>query len=100
MNIISLMMRRLNIHSFSQFIVIMIIFAITGSLSLYITVELFQFIGLQEENLNPIIFWPLRIILLFVIYQILLLLVALPFGQFQYFWSFEKKFLSRFGLKL
>ena len=49
-------MRRLNIHSFSQFIVIMIIFAITGSLSLYITVELFQFIGLQEENLNPIIF--------------------------------------------
>ncbi len=62
-------MRRLNIHSFSQFIVIMIIFAITGSLSLYITVELFQFIGLQEENLNPIIFWPLRIILLFVIYQ-------------------------------
>ena len=59
-------MRRLNIHSFSQFIVIMIIFAITGSLSLYITVELFQFIGLQEENLNPIISWPLRIILLFI----------------------------------
>ena len=94
------MMRRLNIQSFYQFMVIMMIFAITGSLSLYITVELFQFIGLQAENLNPIIFWPIRIILLFIIYQVLLLLVALPFGQFQYFWKFEKKFLNRFGFKL
>ena len=100
MNIISFMMRRLNIQSFYQFMVIMMIFAITGSLSLYITVELFQFIGLQAENLNPIIFWPIRIILLFIIYQVLLLLVALPFGQFQYFWKFEKKFLNRFGFKL
>ena len=93
-------MRRLNIQSFYQFMVIMLIFAITGSLSLYITVELFQFIGLQAENLNPIIFWPIRIILLFIIYQVLLLLIALPFGQFQYFWKFEKKFLNRFGFKL
>ena len=93
-------MKRLNIQSFYQFMVIMLIFAITGSLSLYITVELFQFIGLQAENLNPVIFWPIRIILLFIIYQVLLLLVALPFGQFQYFWKFEKKFLNRFGFKL
>ncbi len=100
MNLISIMMRRLNIQSFYQFMVIMLIFAITGSLSLYITVELFQFIGLQAENLNPVIFWPIRIILLFIIYQVLLLLVALPFGQFQYFWKFEKKFLNRFGFKL
>ena len=100
MNLISIMMRRLNIQSFYQFMVIMLIFAITGSLSLYITVELFQFIGLQAENLNPIIFWPIRIILLFIIYQVLLLLVALPFGQFHYFWKFEKKFLNRLGFKL
>ena len=100
MNLISIMMRRLNIQSFYQFMVLMLVFAITGSLSLYITVELFQFIGLQAENLNPIIFWPIRIILLFIIYQVLLLLVALPFGQFQYFWKFEKNFLNRFGFKL
>ena len=85
-------MRRLNIQSFYQFMVIMMIFAITGSLSLYITFELFQFIGLQAENLNPIIFWPIRIILLFIIYQVLLLLVALPFGQFQYFGNLRKIF--------
>ena len=100
MRIVNAMMKRLNIMSFWQFILIMTVFAITGSLSLYITVEFFELIRLKEENFNPIIFWPIRIILLFFIYQILLLLVALPFGQFQYSWKFEKKILNRFGLKI
>ena len=100
MRIVSAMMKRLNIISFWQFTLVMIVFAITGSLSLYITVELFEIIGLKEENFNPIIFWPIRIILLFFIYQILLLVVAIPFGQLQYFWKFEKKILNRFGIKI
>ncbi len=100
MRIVYAMMKRLNIMSFWQFTLIMIVFAITGSLSLYITIEFFKIIGLQEEDLNPIIFWPIRVIFLFFIYQILLLLVALPFGQFQYFWNFEKKILNRFGIKI
>ena len=85
MRIVNAMMKRLNIMSFWQFTLIMVVFAITGSLSLYITVEFFEIIGLKEENFNPIIFWPIRIILLFFIYQILLLVVAIPFGQLQYF---------------
>ena len=100
MRIVSAMMKRLNIISFWQFTLVMIVFAITGSLSLYITVELFEIIGLKEENFNPIIFWPIRIILLFFIYQILLLVVAIPFGQLQYFWKFEKKILNRIGIKI
>ena len=100
MRIVNTMMKRLNIESFWQFTLIMIVFAITGSVSLYITVEFFEIIGLKEENFIPIIFWPIRIILLFFIYQILLLLVALPFGQFRYFWKFEKKILNRFGIKI
>ena len=67
MRIVNAMMKRLNIMSLWQFIMIMIEFAITGSLSLYITVEFFEIIGLKEENFNPIIFWPIRIILLFFI---------------------------------
>ncbi len=100
MRIVNVMMKRLNIISFWQFILIMTVFAITGSLSLYITVEFFEIIGLKEENFNPIIFWPIRIILLFFIYQILLLVVAIPFGQLQYFWKFEKKILNRVGIKI
>ena len=73
MRIVNAMMKRLNIISFWQFMLIMVVFAITGSLSLYITVEFFEIIGLKEENFNTIIFWPIRIILLFFIYQILLI---------------------------
>ena len=29
------------------------------------------------------------------IYQLILIVVALIFGEFQYFWKFEKKFLKR-----
>ena len=53
MRIVNAMMKRLNIMSFWQFTLIMVVFAITGSLSLYITVEFFEIIGLKEENFNP-----------------------------------------------
>ena len=41
-----------------------------------------------------------RIAFIFFVYQVLLLIIAIPFGQFRYFWQFEKKILSRFGFKL
>jgi len=55
---------------------------------------------LNVDSFSPLVFWPLRIIFIFFVYQILLLVIAIPFGQFQYFWQFEKKILSRFGFKL
>jgi len=78
----------------------MIVFAITGSLSLIVTVSLFEILNLNVDSFSPLVFWPLRIIFIFFVYQVLLLIIAIPFGQFRYFWQFEKKILSRFGLKL
>jgi len=76
------------------------VFAITGSLSLIVTVSLFEVLNLNVDSFSPLVFWPLRIIFIFFVYQVLLLIIAIPFGQFRYFWQFEKKILSRFGLKL
>ena len=90
----------MKIQSFFQFVLVMVVFAITGSLSLIVTVLLFEVLNLNDESFSPLVFWPLRIIFIFFVYQILLLVIAIPFGQFQYFWQFEKKILSRFGLKL
>ena len=90
----------MKIDSFFQFVLIMIVFAITGSLSLIVTVLLFEVLNLNVDSFSPLVFWPLRIIFIFFVYQVLLLIIAIPFGQFQYFWQFEKKILSRFGLKL
>ena len=90
----------MKIESFFQFVLVMVVFAITGSLSLIVTVSLFEIFNLNIDSFSPLVFWPLRIIFIFFVYQVLLLVIAIPFGQFQYFWQFEKKILSRFGLKL
>ena len=90
----------MKIDSFFQFVLVMVVFAITGSLSLIVTVLLFEIFNLNVDSFSPLVFWPLRIIFIFFVYQVLLLIIAIPFGQFQYFWQFEKKILSRFGFKL
>jgi hypothetical protein len=83
-----------------ELIAIFIVFAITGSLSARLSVPFMQFLGLSKETLSPWIFWPLRILILFPIYQVLLIVMGWIFGQFAFFWEFEKKMLSRFGIKL
>ena len=94
------LLKHMKIDSFNQFVLVMIVFAITGSLSLIVTVSFFEFLNLNVNSFSPLVFWPLRIIIIFFVYQVLLIIIAIPFGQFQYFWRFEKKILSRFGLKL
>ena len=90
----------MKIESFFQFVLVMVVFAITGSLSLIVTVSLFEILNLNVDSFSPLVFWPLRIIFIFFVYQVLLLIIAIPFGQFRDFWQFEKKILSRFGFKL
>ena len=94
------LLKHMKIESFFQFVLVMIVFAITGSLSLIVTVLFFEVLNLNVDSFSPLVFWPLRIIFIFFVYQVLLLIIAIPFGQFRYFWQFEKKILSRFGLKL
>ena len=45
------------------------------------------------------IFWPLRIFIIFPIYQVLIVIIGAMFGQFNFFWTLEKKMLSRLGFK-
>jgi len=94
-----ILFKRLNIHSFNQFVLVMIVFSVTGSLSLIVTFQFMDSVGINLTNTNPYLFWPVRIVFLFFVYQILLLLVSIPFGQFKYFWKFEKKILSRLGVR-
>jgi hypothetical protein len=88
-----------NITSNFQLILILIVFSITGSLSIVVGKPVLEFIGLNKEAVSPWLFWPLRILVIFPIYQILILIVGAIFGQFKFFWAFEKKMLSRLGFK-
>ena len=86
------------IQSNIQIILILIVFAITGSLSLVVSDPILQFIGLSKDSVNVWIFTPLRLIIVFPVYQVLILIVGFLFGQFKFFWQFEKKMLIRMGL--
>ena len=81
-----------------EMIRIFMVFAITGSSSVFIGRPLIAFLGITKENLNPFIYWVLYIIIGLIFYQILLVFYGWLFGQFQFFWNFEKKMLRRFGL--
>ena len=88
-----------NITSNFQLAIILIVFAITGSLSLYVSRPILKVLSINEEVLSSWFYWPLRIIIVFPIYQILILIIGAIFGQFNFFWKFEKKFLKKIGFK-
>jgi hypothetical protein len=82
-----------------EMIRVFLVFAFTGSSSLLIGRPIMKFIGITKENLNPMLYWVLFIIIGLIFYQILLVGFGWLFGQFNFFWEFEKKMLKRFGLK-
>lgn len=83
----------------SQFLLILCVFAITGTSTAYITKAITTWVGFTEET-----FWLWRFLLRLVIlifgYQVILLMVAFLFGQFPFFWRYEKKILKRIGIKV
>ena len=92
------------VESNLQLVIIFVVFAITGSSSVKIAKPLLELMGVEMnafENifLGSLFYWILRILIVFPIYQILLLFFGTIFFQFNFFWKFEKKILSRMGFK-
>ncbi|THV57957.1 prolipoprotein diacylglyceryl transferase [Flagellimonas alvinocaridis] len=81
-----------------EMIAIFIVFAITGSLSGKLAGPLVEWMGLGENNTHGVIYWTARILLIFPVYQFILIIIGWLFGQFRFFWEFEKKMLKRMGL--
>lgn len=90
--------KRWGIHSNFQIVIILIVFSITGSSSLFVGRPILAFFNITNE-MSWYLYWPLRLIVIFPAYQVLLLLYGWLFGQFTFFWNFEKKMLSRMGFK-
>lgn len=95
---------RWGIRSNFQLVIIFIVFAITGSSSVYVAKPFLDWIGLHREVFpegfwwGGLVYFLLRLSLIFPFYQILLVIFGWLFGQFRFFWNFEKKMLSRMGL--
>lgn len=90
---------RWGITSNIQIVIILLVFSITGSLSLKLSGVALEFLGIDKASMNPWFYWPLSVLTTFVLYQILLVSIGTIFGQHKFFWAMEKKMLSRIGFK-
>lgn len=84
---------RWGITSNFQLTVIFIVFAVTGSTSAYLSKPILKWLGLSKDDISLWLYYPLYIILIFPVYQVLLVSFGFIFGQFKFFWAFEKKML-------
>ncbi len=83
-----------------EMIAIFIVFAFTGSSAALISRPFMSFIGLTTENFQAWLYWILFTFGGIIFYQIFLVFYAFIFGQFKFFWAFQKKMLQRIGLNL
>ena len=81
------------VESNLQLFLILCTFAVTGTLTAYISREITAWVGFNEQT-----YWLwktlLRLSILIFGYQIIILTVSVFFGQFRFFWNYEKKILS------
>ena len=87
------------ISSNLQLVKIFIVFSITGSFAAVISSPITENLGINLQNLDWYIYWPVRIVIITLVYQVVLLIVAAVFFELKFFWEFEKKFLRRMGFK-
>ena len=88
---------RWNIKSNWQVFVILVVFAVTGSTAAYVSKPILAWFGIVKGEVSNGIYYPLYIILIFPVYQVLLVSFGFLFGQFTFFWAFEKKMLRSMG---
>ncbi len=103
MNYLKKLKNKWGIKSNLQLLVIFFVFGLTGSVSMKLTSPTLSFFNIKEDFFINYLFGDfaytfLKIVIIFPIYQILLLFFGLIFFQFNFFWKFEKKLLSKIGL--
>jgi hypothetical protein len=84
---------RWKLKSGIQVLLILVVFACTGFTVLFIKRPLFDFWFPSGEKpvWASVSYW----ILILPVYNVILLLYGFVFGQFHFFWEFEKRFINR-----
>ncbi len=77
---------------------IFIIFGLAGSLSVILSEPLLQLVSIENYISNKLLYWLIRLILIFPLYQFVLIGAALIFGEFRYFKKFLTKIINYFKI--
>ncbi len=92
--------RIFHVNSTLQLVVVFLVFSLTGSAAVLVAHPLMDVAGITRDVLPPLAFWPLRIAIVFIAYQVMLVAIGALFGQGPYFWAMEKRILRRLGIRL
>lgn len=97
MSWVSKLQEKWGVKSVGQVIVILIVFACTGFTVLMIKRPVVNFFTENGEANEwfKIVYW----LLIFPFYNLILLCYGFIFGQFEFFWAYEKKMINRFRRK-
>lgn len=90
--------KRWGITSNFQFIIILIVFAINGSLSAKISAFILDQLQITKENTNVFLYYIILLILVLPLYPFMLMFFGWLFGQSSFFTPFSKKMIRRMGL--
>jgi len=78
-----------------RFFLILCTFAVTGTFTAWVSKSITQWLDAEKFTFY---WWLLKIFVLLIGYQVFILFFGFCFGQFAFFWKFEKKILTRLGL--
>ncbi|HYF67443.1 MAG TPA: DUF6787 family protein [Ohtaekwangia sp.] len=82
-----------NLKNTTQVIIVLIVFACTGFTVLFIKKPLLSWLAGEQgtSTLASILYY----VFILPVYNIILLCYGFLFGQFNFFWEFEKRFFNR-----
>lgn len=89
------MKERWNLHSLLQVVLVLIVFSLTGMSVVFLKPYVFRLFGIEE--LTGFKGALLYLLLIFPLYQILLLFYGTLLGQFSFFWKWEVKTFKSIG---
>lgn len=82
------------LDSILQVILVLVVFACTGTTVLFIKNPILDFFGVEKDGfINTVLY----LILVLPLYQLILLIYGFIFGQFKFFWEKEKQIIKRIG---
>ena len=81
------------------FSIVFIVFGISGTVSVFVSNPILNYLDYDQYIKSSFVKFILNILIIFPIYQIILIFIGTLFGQFNYFWAFQKKFFSKFFKK-
>ncbi len=94
MNWIERLRARWKLKSAAQVVIVLLVFACTGFTILFIKKPVLNWLAGEQgdSTLATVLYY----IFILPLYNIILLGYGFIFGQFRFFWEFEKRFMERF----